>query len=266
MCLILHALGGGDAMRAALDPDNLRAAWKGNPHGAGIAYKAIGPGSRVRIVRGLMSAADLVAAARALARSVRPYEVAVHLRYATHGANDETMTHPFPTAWGALVHNWILRGPGLVARGAESDTAAAARIVGRMDAVDASLLIGAAWLNGSRVLLMRHGARSLRVGRWVRGVVDGLTLSQSYSLPMLVAPAPASAASGKGASASASGKGGASVPWWETEEAAGCATAADAAAIERAASDALLADARHAGRRGRRGELDAMGGWDAPRS
>lgn len=186
MCIILHALNSKAATAAALNSDNLREAWTGNPHGAGLAYRAA-PGSRVRIIKGLMSADALCAAASMIARTVRPYEVAVHLRFATHGSKGPDMTHPFRCEWGAFIHNGILRGPGLVARAGESDTAAAARIIGRVEPRAALSLVRDAWLSGSRVLLMRHGAEPLRAGEWHKATVAGLTLSQAYSLPRLVA-------------------------------------------------------------------------------
>ncbi len=189
MCIILHAINSPEAVAAALHAPHLRTAWTGNPHGAGIAYRAA-PGSRVRIIKGLMTADSLCAAAAALLRTVRPYEVAVHLRYATHGDRGPDMTHPFRTEWGAMVHNGILRGPGLVAHPGESDTAAAARIVSRVEPRAAAALIREAWLSGSRVLLMRHGADALRLGDWERSTVRGLVLSQAYSLPELVAHRP----------------------------------------------------------------------------
>ncbi len=141
----------------------------------------------MRIVKGLMSADALCAAAAMIARTVRPYEVAVHLRFATHGAKSPEMCHPFACEWGALVHNGVMRGPGLVARAGESDTAAAARIVSRVEVRAAAALIRDAWLSGSRVLLMRNGADPVRLGEWCAATVPGLMLSQDYSLPELVA-------------------------------------------------------------------------------
>jgi hypothetical protein len=79
-----------------------------------------------------------------------------------------------------------MRGPGLVARSGESDTAAAARIVSRVEVRAAAALIRDAWLSGSRVLMMRHGADPVRLGDWHAATVPGLWLSQTYSLPGLV--------------------------------------------------------------------------------
>ncbi len=83
MCLIL------------IKPENtsvpykmLRDIWDSNPDGAGMLWLVK---DKVKLVKGLMTLKDLH---NELVK-LKEMEVAVHFRYATHGAVNRAMTHPF---------------------------------------------------------------------------------------------------------------------------------------------------------------------------
>lgn len=113
MCVIL--VGNAGAIRSL----DLKAAWGDNPHGAGIAY------ARKRLVvvdSGIMSLAELDCALGRLQNMPEP--IAVHLRFATHGARNRQNTHPFKVGnsghW--LMHNGVLDGFGVSGEGGISDS------------------------------------------------------------------------------------------------------------------------------------------------
>lgn len=186
MCLIIYATT-PDAI-ARINGQHFSAAWGGNKDGAGIAvrYDESGP---VTIRKGIM---DLRQLHREWWRVIKlkPFELAIHFRYATHGANGPKNTHPFPLVHGAFLHNGILR---VDSAGKESDTARFARLVRALPTASIrELLRSADILAGSRVLILDHVRRkNVMIGDWKPGYangspVPGLWLSQGYSVPALV--------------------------------------------------------------------------------
>lgn len=117
MCVIL--LGKNkDILKSKLD-----LAWASNPHGAGILYHD--RRGNVVCVKGLMSLGTLT---DALGDVSRDTQVAVHLRYATHGAVSAGNTHPFIVGRsGYLMHNGVLSAFGQCGTRGVSDSADLAR-------------------------------------------------------------------------------------------------------------------------------------------
>jgi len=120
MCVIF--LG---KVKDILDLD-LPSAWASNPHGAGILFHD--RGGRVVCSKGLMTLEDTITAIESIDRNRK---IAVHLRFATHGAINPSNTHPFPVGRGAfLMHNGILSAFGRHGDAGLSDSADLARVLG----------------------------------------------------------------------------------------------------------------------------------------
>jgi glutamine amidotransferase len=116
MCLAIYKPYGKQIKKKYLE-----SGFASNPHGAGFCYPN-DAGDEIVIQKGLMSFDAFWAA-------YEPHQdkaCLIHFRWATHGARDGTMTHPFPImvngkAIFAVVHNGII--PGLGAHKDKSDTA-----------------------------------------------------------------------------------------------------------------------------------------------
>jgi len=185
MCLIIHATNRNaiHAIPAAI----LTQAWKGNSDGAGIAYRVEREG-KVHVLKGMMELSAFLDVWDRLLGKTAIVEVAIHVRFSTGGLTNAANTHPFLMRHGALIHNGRL---GINGTKTESDTARFARLAHKMPMADvAELLESSEILSGSRVLLLPHGKKAIKLGEWHRGIVRGLYLSQTYSAPQLVRPRP----------------------------------------------------------------------------
>ena len=186
MCLIIHATN----RRAihAIPASVLAQAWRGNPDGAGIAYRTEREG-RVCVLKGMMELSAFLGCWDKLLGKAVMAEVAIHVRFSTGGMTNGANTHPFLMRHGALLHNGRL---GISDTKTESDTARFARLLHKMPMTEIAELLGSSSgiLNGSRILLMPHGKKAIKLGEWHRGIVRGLYLSQTYSAPQLVRPRP----------------------------------------------------------------------------
>lgn len=99
---------------ASVPEEHLREAFRENPDGAGVA---VAMGDRVKIVKGLFTPGALCD----VVRRYRKHDLAIHLRWATHGAVGKRNCHPFRIAPNlAVIHNGII--PGFGSR-TQSDTA-----------------------------------------------------------------------------------------------------------------------------------------------
>lgn len=99
MCLIIFS-----PKLAPIPLQHIRESWKQNSHGAGIMWIQDGG---VCVEKGFMKLKDLLARVSEL--NGRVPCLAVHLRWATHGAHSKELCHPFPLhETGQLMHNGIL--------------------------------------------------------------------------------------------------------------------------------------------------------------
>jgi hypothetical protein len=106
--------------------------WDSNPHGAGIGYTCSKTGHG-RIVKGLMS---LTSVKRALHKLPERGTIAVHWRFATHGARSQENTHPHPMGKNRyLMHNGVLNHFGASGDKGESDSADLARSLAPLSTV-----------------------------------------------------------------------------------------------------------------------------------
>lgn len=160
MCIILHADNSDAAARLRNDRALIAEAWAENPDGAGFIARAAD--GHLIAGKGYMSLPALLAAIDRLPR--RLSELAIHCRIATHGGVRPSLTHPFAARWGYLLHNGVFRGIDGAIRPGESDTAAVARLVGRMSLDDALAVLRA--LDGGRVLVVTPYRGSFRLGPW----------------------------------------------------------------------------------------------------
>lgn len=180
MCVIL--VGKVNELRKV----DLKAAWSSNPHGAGIAFPSSG---RVKAIKGLMTLSALKSALRELDQDA---EIALHLRYATHGAVNFKNTHPFPIGKTGeyLMHNGVLSCFGSSGDNGKSDSADLARVLGDIrNAVDRSKVLGSlsgmyCTISPKRISLT--GSRS-----WVK-ISDGVMGSNDNFIPRQIMPNPRS--------------------------------------------------------------------------
>ena len=109
MCLAIYK-----PRKAAIPEEYLREGFASNPHGAGFA---VASGGRIEVHKGYMDFAGFMEDWQKHQRK----QALVHFRLATHGARDETMTHPFWVSRDiAMIHNGIVR---IETKGGNSDTA-----------------------------------------------------------------------------------------------------------------------------------------------
>lgn len=99
--------------------DAIECGWQMNDDGAGVAYCDRG---KVRIVKGLTTAAATIRAYNRIRAAAKDSPILLHLRLATHGKKDAANTHPF---WitpneSAMIHNGIIHTP--ITNAARSDT------------------------------------------------------------------------------------------------------------------------------------------------
>lgn len=163
MCLIMK---GKTKDILSLDLD---AAWAANSDGAGI----IVAGSNPRVIRGIMTLADLRSS---LSNISRRSLIAVHLRLATHGSATPTNTHPHKiNAHSYLMHNGILHGLGSAGHSGASDSAHLARILSKIDHTDRVALLRS--LEG-KYLYLHDGHISTYGAGWT--LDRGVLLSNTY--------------------------------------------------------------------------------------
>lgn len=142
---------------------NLDLAWASNPHGAGILYHD--RRGSVVCVKGLMT---LEALTDALGDVGRDTQMAVHLRYATHGAVSAANTHPFAVGKsGYLMHNGMLSAFGRSGTRGVSDSADLARTLGTIPS-DSDRLKVLRSLQGMFLLATRGGFTPIGSRSWVR--------------------------------------------------------------------------------------------------
>lgn len=176
MCVIL--VGKVNELRKV----DLKSAWTSNPHGGGIAFPS---GGRVKSIKGLMTLSALKSALRELDQES---EVALHLRYATHGAVSAKNTHPFPIGKTGeyLMHNGVLSCFGSSGEKGQSDSADLARVLGDIrNAVDRSKVLSSlsgmfCTISPKRITLT--GSRS-----WVK-ISDGVMGSNDNFIPRQIMP------------------------------------------------------------------------------
>jgi hypothetical protein len=158
---------------------DLHAAWNNNPHGAGFAYINNG---RAHVVKGLMCYDSMM---ESLSACKHRGTIALHLRFATHGAINGDNTHPFRVGrtGDVLMHNGILSAFGISGDRGLSDSADLARVLGGIrDPRDRD-----------KVLRSIHGMFTLVTPRARSGVVlfgsngwqmhDGVRCSNTYWIP-----------------------------------------------------------------------------------
>lgn len=108
MCLAIYKPKG-----KIIPEDYLDTAWSNNKDGAGFAVVVNG---RLEIHRGFMVLDDFLEAWK----PHRKRQAIIHFRWATHGARDASMTHPFRVSRNvAMIHNGCLR---IQTSGNNSDT------------------------------------------------------------------------------------------------------------------------------------------------
>lgn len=157
MCVILT---GKARDILALD---LQSAWACNPHGAGIVFHD--RGGRVICSKGLMTLEDTISAVESIDRNRK---VALHMRFATHGAINAMNTHPFPVGRGAfLMHNGILSAFGKHGESGLSDSADLAKVLGEVrEPRDRAKILCS--LSGMFLYADRGGFHTFGARPWVR--------------------------------------------------------------------------------------------------
>jgi predicted glutamine amidotransferase len=131
MCLIIVADSPKDVLTLALS-----AAWEANPHGAGFMYLS----KRGELVarKGIMHVKVL----KSILELLPDMPIAVHLRYATHGAPNYLNTHPWMLdAESALMHNGVLHNLGTPGDKGMSDSAHLAAILNTVKHDDRKALL-----------------------------------------------------------------------------------------------------------------------------
>lgn len=121
MCIIALKPAG-----KTITDETLKNMWESNDDGAGFMYADRG---KVRVVKGLMTFADFLAAYKRIGDHRK---IVMHFRIRTHGAVSPALTHPFWIRKGglAMVHNGIISSIGHNhAAQDESDTSLYAKIL-----------------------------------------------------------------------------------------------------------------------------------------
>jgi len=105
MCLAIYKPEG-----EPIPMNAIKTAWESNPDGAGVAIKdPATPDKPIKIYKGFMKRKKFL---KFLSGIDQSQEMAIHLRYATHGQVVQNLCHPFEIVPGqaAWVHNGILAG------------------------------------------------------------------------------------------------------------------------------------------------------------
>lgn len=111
MCVIIYKPAGVE-----LPIKDLKKAWEANNDGAGVIIPSRCP----RVLKGIMKYKKL----ETLIDALQDHELAIHLRWATHGSVNESNTHPFPCGKDRyLMHNGILSNYGESGPKGKSDSA-----------------------------------------------------------------------------------------------------------------------------------------------
>jgi len=124
--------------------------WESNPHGGGIAYS---DGKTCHIIKGLMTKDVFIKAAL----KHQDKDLMIHTRFATHGARDGTMTHPFALTYGKKKNQapWVLGHNGVISPlrsdSKMSDTAIFAEeilkpVLLNLEVLDENVIHGLRWL------------------------------------------------------------------------------------------------------------------------
>jgi hypothetical protein len=177
MCLITCHLKGSPPMTA----DELTSAWEDNPHGAGFMYVSAG---KLIIRKPFWTLDDLKAAYYAdHAKYGGDSAFVLHLRWATHGEQDELNTHPhlIPCSDGVsvgLVHNGILpvlppKESGISDTVFFCRTVLAGRPSGQILAADYGKELGG--MIGGNKLVLLSDAGELMIVNVDKGAWDGQT-------------------------------------------------------------------------------------------
>lgn len=158
---------------------DLESAWAHNPHGAGIAYPT---GSRVHVIKGIMEPHDLWVE---LGKIDPKQRIAIHLRYATHGAIGADNTHPFRMGRSGsyLMHNGVLSAFGRAGDRGISDSMDLADTLGKLkDPADRGKILRS--LSGMFTVITSTGIFTFGSRSWVKiGAVLG---SNDYFMPKLI--------------------------------------------------------------------------------
>lgn len=115
MCVAVVKPAGVD-----ISDEFLRNCWETNSHGAGFAYVQK---SKVKIVKGLMTFDEFLAAYKSKAAKFKSTPFLIHFRIRSAGSSGADNTHPFEINNGALIHNGTIHGTGASYSAGESDTA-----------------------------------------------------------------------------------------------------------------------------------------------
>jgi hypothetical protein len=164
MCVILYK-----AKRRFVSDEIIRTCWKNNPHGAGAMWFGNGKVEtfKVHMDEGVEKFIEMY-------HAIKPEKkrVALHFRIATHGDKSLSNCHPHRVnddMW--LVHNGIISN--IPTKGAESDTAAFARLLGGLPEGweknrDQTMLIDMS-IGWSKIVLFKAPSTVLF---WGEGVMD----------------------------------------------------------------------------------------------
>lgn len=127
MCLAIFKKTG-----LSIPYDSIKAAWRMNGDGAGIAIRGT---NFVEIHKGFMSLGEFIDFLTLNEKTFNNYDMVLHLRYTTSGNTNIGMTHPFPVSRKnadlvspyfktdkAVIHNGVMFNPNLSCHG-YSDTA-----------------------------------------------------------------------------------------------------------------------------------------------
>lgn len=174
MCVIAFSPKGV----ACPSEDKIKAMFKANPDGAGLAYN--GEGGEVFYEKGFMTVDELLERLRPLEQWTNT-NLAIHFRIGTAGKNDAHTCHPFPlsTDFGelrktsgsgpVLFHNGVLAQGGLISP-LSSDTQDFVVAFAPLLAKHSKSKVRDAWLEelvkGSRLLIMYKDNRVKMYGDW----------------------------------------------------------------------------------------------------